>query len=331
MSYQVSVIIPIYNVGKFIERCARSLFSQTLESVQFIFVDDCTPDNSIEILDKLIADFPERQKDILIVKHEKNRGLPAARNSGLKVASGDYIFHCDSDDWLEENAMQELCSTAIDNNADLVWCDWYLSFDKNSRYMSQSPMDIDKVSPMYCLQMLLGGKLKYNVWNKLVRRSLYIENNIAFPEGFSMGEDLTMIKLFPFANQVSYCPKALYHYSQSNTEAFTKKTSSDHLIQIKHNVNNLIDFIKNKYGNEFDREIQFFKLTIKLPFLISSENDSYKRWLAWYPESNSYIDQNPMFSKKTKLIQKAALNGHFWIIKLHYYFVTRIVYGVIFK
>lgn len=331
MSYHVSVIIPIFNVAKFIERCARSLFEQTFNETEFIFVDDCSPDASIDILNSLILEYPEKQHAVRIVKHEVNKGLPAARNTGLELAKGEYIFHCDSDDWLEKNAVELMYADAISTNADIVWCDWYLSFDKNSRYMSQSPIDAHQISPIDCIRMMLGGKLKYNVWNKLVRRSLYENNQILFPEGYSMGEDMTMIKLFAFAGKISYLPKALYYYSQLNSEAFTKKTTETHLSQIKHNVDDLIDFIQKKFGYEFYQEIQFFKLNVKLPFLISPQIDSYRRWLAWYPEANSYIGQNPMFSKKTKFIQKSALEGRFWIIKLHYYLVIRIVYGVIFR
>lgn len=95
---KVSVIVPIYNVSRFIKRCVESLFNQTLDDVEFIFVNDCTPDDSIDILKKVIADYPDR--NTMIINHEVNKGLPAARNTGLKAASGDYIFHCDSDDLL---------------------------------------------------------------------------------------------------------------------------------------------------------------------------------------------------------------------------------------
>lgn len=83
---KVSVIVPIYNVSRFIKRCVESLFNQTLDDVEFIFVNDCTPDDSIDILKKVIADYPDR--NTMIINHEVNKGLPAARNTGLKAASG---------------------------------------------------------------------------------------------------------------------------------------------------------------------------------------------------------------------------------------------------
>lgn len=109
---KVSVIVPVYKVEKFIERCAISLFSQTLQDVEFIFVDDASPDNSVQIVQKCIREYPHRESQTVILTHEKNMGLPAARNTGLAVAKGEYIFHCDSDDFVEPDMLEQLYNTA---------------------------------------------------------------------------------------------------------------------------------------------------------------------------------------------------------------------------
>ena len=95
----VSVIIPIYNVEKYIERCVRSLMEQTLNDIEYIFVNDCTPDRSIEILQRTIAEYPQRKKYIQILTHDRNRGSACARNNGVKAATGEYIIHCDMISW----------------------------------------------------------------------------------------------------------------------------------------------------------------------------------------------------------------------------------------
>ena len=95
---KVSIIVPIYGVEHFIERCARSLFEQTLDGIEFIFVNDSTPDNSISILLRVLEDYPNRQNQVRIVQHEVNKGLPFARQTGIRLAKGEYIAHCDSDD-----------------------------------------------------------------------------------------------------------------------------------------------------------------------------------------------------------------------------------------
>ena len=98
---KVSVIVPIYKVEPFIERCARSLFEQTLDDIEYIFVNDCTPDKSMEVLSRVLEDYPGRKEQVRIITMPVNSGLPKVRRAGLEVASGDYIIHCDSDDWVD--------------------------------------------------------------------------------------------------------------------------------------------------------------------------------------------------------------------------------------
>ena len=112
----VSVIVPIYGVEPYIEKCARSLFEQSLENMEFIFVNDCTPDKSVEILRQVIEDYPRRYLQIQIIEHEENRGLAMARNSGLLIAKGEYIIHCDSDDWVELDMYEEMYEKALEKN-----------------------------------------------------------------------------------------------------------------------------------------------------------------------------------------------------------------------
>ena len=196
---KVSVIIPIYKVEAFIERCAATLMEQTLPEVEYIFVDDATPDNSIVVLEEVIARYPHRKDQVRIVRHAENKGLPAARNTGLALATGEYIFHCDSDDYVELAMLEEMYNTAKERDADIVWCDWYLTFAKNERYMKQPSYE----TPLEALKAMLSGAMKYNVWNKLVKRSLYVDNNIQLPAGYGMGEDMTMMMLFANAQKVA--------------------------------------------------------------------------------------------------------------------------------
>ena len=114
MNIKVSVCIPVYGVEKYIEKCARSLFEQTMQDgIEFIFVNDCTKDRSIEILEQVLAEYPHRKEQTRIIHHEKNRGLVAARNTGLAYASGEYIIHCDSDDWVELDMYEKMYKKAI--------------------------------------------------------------------------------------------------------------------------------------------------------------------------------------------------------------------------
>lgn len=324
---KVSVIVPIFKVEQFIERCVRSLMEQTLREVEFIFVDDASPDGSMEVLHKTLADYPERAKQVRILKHEQNKGLPAARNTGLAVAEGEYIFHGDSDDYVEREMLEEMYAKAKEQDADYLWSDFWLSFEQNERYMQVRSYD----TPREALQGVLEGAMKYNVWNKLVRRSLYTESGIEFPAGHSMGEDMTMIRLLACAKRVAYIPKAYYHYVRLNMSALTQTFSERHLIDIRHNVDQTVAFLRKVLGTGIEREVALFQLSVKLPFIISDKRTDYQRWKAWYPEANRYIWEAQSLPWRTKLVQWFAAKGQFWAVWLYYKAVYKLIYGVIYR
>lgn len=327
MEYSVSVIIPVYNVGKFIERCVRSLMEQTIDNVEYIFVDDASPDNSIQILQKVLADYPNRRDNVRILTHAENKGLPAARNTGLAVAQGKYIFHCDSDDFVEPDMLEQLYGKAIECDADIVWCDWYLTFENSERYMTQPAYD----TPLEALKAMLSGVMKYNVWNKLVRRSIYVENKIEFPAGYGMGEDMTIMLLFAYAERISYLPHAFYHYVKLNTNAFSQTYSKRHLQELQHNVATITDKLETLFGNTLEQEISFLKLEAKFPFLFSNDRKKRKLWQEWYPEANRFILQNHNISMRSRLIQWCAWKNLNFIVSIYRWLLNRIVYGIIYN
>lgn len=325
-SYKVSVIVPIYKVEKFITRCADSLLRQTFRDVEFIFVNDATPDDSVHLLRNVIESYPERKEQIKLLTHSKNQGLPAARNTGLAIATGEYIFHCDSDDYVEPDMLEWLYAAAQKENADIVWCDWFLSFEKKERYMKQPQY----ATPLEALKGMVSGVMKFNVWNKLVRRSLYVEHQIEFPAGYGMGEDMTMIRLFARAKRVTYLPKAFYHYVQLNTEAFSKTYSDKHLAELQHNVSIILADMRQLFENKFETELAFLKLDVKFPFLTSGDREKYALWKSWYPEANRYIMQNKQLSLRSRYLQWLAWKNQFWAVTIYYKFVHRLVYGIIY-
>ncbi|MGM9767302.1 MAG: glycosyltransferase family 2 protein [Candidatus Cryptobacteroides sp.] len=324
---KVSVIIPIYKVEPFIGRCAISLMEQTLHDVEYIFVNDATPDDSMKVLESVIACYPERHAFIKILNHEGNKGLPAARNTGLAEATGKYVFHCDSDDFVERTMLEELYDTAQRTDADIVWCDWLLSFETSDRYMKQPYYG----TPMEALKAMLGGAMKFNVWNKLVKRSLYIDNGVLFPAGYGMGEDMTMMLLFAYAKRVAYLPKAFYHYVKLNTNAFSQTYSERHLEELRHNVQNTEARLNILYGDALKQEISFLKLEAKFPFLLSSDKRKQQLWREWYPEANEYILKNHNISIRSRAIQWCAWKRLDFIVSLYQWFLNKLVYGIIYK
>ena len=120
MNPKVSILVPIYNVSLYIERCARSLFDQTFENIEYIFVDDASTDDSLDILKKVLKQYPKRQKQVRIIRHPQNKGLASTRNTAIDASNGDYIAVVDSDDYVEKNMIEELYNFAVTKNADIV-------------------------------------------------------------------------------------------------------------------------------------------------------------------------------------------------------------------
>lgn len=324
----ISVVVPVYKVECYIARCVESLFNQSIyDGVEFIFVDDATPDNSIGVLEHCLQQYPERQGQTIILRHEKNQGLPAARNTGLEVATGEYIYHCDSDDFLEPEALEAMYEAAKAQDADIVWCDWFLSFERNERYMKQPCY----VTAHEALKGILNGRMKYNVWNKMAKRKLYADNDIWFPSGHGMGEDMTMIRLFACADKVAYVPRAFYHYVKLNGEAFTNTFSDKHLKDVLYNMEQTVAFLEKRYGQDAKEAIVAFKLTVKYPFLISDNCRMYRLWRTCFPEVNHAISCVEGQSLRSRVLQWAASHGQFWLLWLHYKLVYKLIYGVIYK
>lgn len=325
---KISVIIPMYGVENYIARCARSLFEQTFTSdVEFLFIDDASKDRSSEVLATVIDEYAEKNLDVKIFRHEKNQGLPSARNTGLKHARGEFVMHVDGDDFLEKDALELLYNALVDNNADVAWCDYYIAFETNKRLLVQPRFD----TPEDAVRGMLRGTMKYNVWNKLCRRSRYVENDITFPDGKSMGEDLTMIMVFLHAEGCAYVNKPLYNYVQ-NPNQMTAVYNEEKLEALRYNCNRVSQYIDQHFDHiGYRAEYSALKQLMKWPFLLDGKYSSYQRWHEWFPESNAYIWQTKGVNTRIKFIEWCAAKHLLPIIWLHYIVVIRFYYGIVYR
>lgn len=227
---KVSVIIPVYGVEKYIERCARSLFEQTLDDIEYIFVDDCSPDKSIAILENIIKEYLPRlkkeHKNVRIERLSKNCGLPNVRRYGINLATGDYIAHCDSDDWVDVHMYEEMYNKAIEEDADVVVCDFCSTDCENEQY---SKGLISKERENVIVDVLLW-RIAGCLWNKLVRRKEYTDHDLNYPT-HNMGEDAALIvQILWNAKRISYLPEPFYYYYM-NQASITKYVSDDNKIR----------------------------------------------------------------------------------------------------
>lgn len=225
---KVSIIVPVFRAEIYIERCIRTLFTQTLDDIEYIFVDDCSPDNSIDTILGILEEYPERKPQVKIVRHKCNQGVAAARQHGMESATGDYIIHCDPDDWVEPTMYEELYQHALTRDTDMVWCDFYRETEYGQIIEYQA---IDSLTTDCLLGELCKGKIYGATWNKLIRRNILVKYNITFIPLLNVCEDLWFfIQLLNKGITISHINRPLYHYDFiSNPNSIIRKGLSNHI------------------------------------------------------------------------------------------------------
>ena len=283
---EISVIVPVYKVSDYIERSAGSLFDQDFPYAEFIFVDDCTPDDSIEKLERLV----EKRKlsdRVTIARHTVNRGLPSARNTGLDIATGKYVINIDSDDWVEPDMLEKMHARITDGDHDIVWSDFYIEKSDHTRYSNQAGDE----DPHACLRRILRGQMGGYVWNKMIRRNLFTENGVRFPDGINMWEDVaTILRLFWHARSVAYLPPPFARYVNYNTNSYTKQKNP----VVHHNMQQAValleDFLRaNGAGDIADNDLNYLKITVKNSLLSDGDPRDRRKHARQYPEATPFI------------------------------------------
>ena len=221
---KVSVIVPIYNVEQYIERCVRSLFEQTLNDIEYIFVDDYSSDSSISILFSVLNDYPDRKNQVKIIRHRENKGLPETRKTGIKNASGEYIIQCDSDDWVDTNMYNAMYYMAVNTQSDVVICGYNVSDG-----ISNEPfVACHSTEKIIFIQNCLYQKESASLCSKLFKRELF-NNAIIYPQ-YAMGEDIALcLQLIYYSKKISFIPKPFYYY-YSNPNSISKEQSEKSII-----------------------------------------------------------------------------------------------------
>ena len=225
MKPKISVIIPVYKAEKYISKCLHSLFNQSLTETEFIFVDDSSPDNSVAIIKETLNLYPHLIPHVHILQHDRNCGVSKSRQDGLQLAAGEYVIHCDPDDWIDTNFLEELYTRAIHDNADVVFCDFSYDNANYSKRISQKPKNFNSNSILCHLFINLHG----STWNKLIRTSKIKELDLEFDPRFNFCEDLLFnVKLFLNPLRISYTDKTQYHYNYSiNPNSVVRKYSKE--------------------------------------------------------------------------------------------------------
>lgn len=217
----ISVIVPVYNVEKYVERCIRSLTQQTYRNIEIIVVDDGSPDNAGVLCDEL-----SRSDKRIRVIHQKNQGLSAARNTGINEAQGAYLAFVDSDDWVQEDLLETLYKLLIEYNAQIAACGTEIVDDHGHiAYFSDNLEEIKVFSTEEAMiELPLDEKIRNVAWNKLYKKELF--NDIRFPVGMIFEDIATTFRLIDKAKTIVYYGKPLYCYYKSESSILRSEFSA---------------------------------------------------------------------------------------------------------
>ena len=218
---KVSVIIPVYKVEQYIADCARSILAQTWQDIEYIFVDDASPDASIDILEDIIdSEFAALRPKISIIRKPINEGLPQARLSGLKVATGDYVMHVDSDDWVDTDMAERLVAEARKTGADVVY---HYICKENGGGKIHIAKDRQYREPVDFAKAIMARRAHGYLVCKFIRRSLYTPD-LFYPK-VGMHEDIILgVQILSRAETAVLLRQAPYHYRRTNSASFTRQS-----------------------------------------------------------------------------------------------------------
>lgn len=272
--YKISIIVPIYKVERYFERCINSVLSQSIPDIEIILVDDGSPDNC----GKMCDDYAAKDSRIIVI-HKKNGGLSSARNAGIDIAKGDYLMFIDSDDYVEPDFCEKAYQFVTDNN---VLCASFGYYEHWSDRTDEFHTSKTKVIPAKdaIKSLITKDDVIFNfAWNKIYHRSLF--NNIRYPEGRYYEDQGTTYKLFDAAKTIYVDPSMLYHYNRRQ-ETITQALGIEQTQEPKvlNDIFDLwcerLDFIRNNYPDLKNSVLkQIVGLIVRSFNVLKWKNDRY--------------------------------------------------------
>ena len=282
--YDISIIVPIYNVEKYIKKCVTTLLEQDYNNIEYIFVNDCTPDSSMKILKDIIERYPNRKDDIKTINNIKNSGSSLTRKYGLDASSGKYVLFVDSDDWVDKDMVSSLMSEARKSYADIVCFDYIKEFNKKSIVKSFFYTKNHPKSNLNFVKAILSHEISVSMCDKLVKRELY--ENVEFPHFSHCEDSFVNLQLFYWAKKITHIAKPFYHYrtnpnSLSNSFSNNKKALDD-FAEFSKAVRNFL--LQRGLFNEYFK----YHIPAILKFILDYSDSGFKNHInAVCPEANN--------------------------------------------
>ncbi len=308
----VTILMPIYKVERYLNKTLQSIFSQTYPYLNYVFVDDCSPDSSLDILIKSLKTYHIPEDRYTIVRHEENKGIAVSRTDCIAKADGDYVLFVDSDDWIEDNMVEQLVLATKNGEIDMVGSDFYKDYESGKSTLFHEDYAITcRENMIKCLNYDISTVL----WKLLIRRSLF--NNITITPHVDIVEDyIISVKLYYYAKSFVALHSAFYHYVQYNQA----RVSFQSLRSVKMHILGVREvelFLRDKgLWNEHSRHLMMLrKFNIRSNFLTKHLLD-YDAYADTFPETKGmwrFIN----YTKKEKI--------KFWLADKHLFCILRLI------
>ncbi len=308
---QVSILMPIYKVEQYLSRTLDSVFTQTYRNIFYVFVNDCSPDGSLQLLKDTIEKYKISSDRYIIIDHKENEGIAVSRADCIANAKGDYVFFVDSDDWIEKDAVEQMVKSTQNASIDIVGCDYMKDFlSGQTTYHHENYAATCRDNMLRCLNYDIATVL----WKLLVRRSLF--DNLTITPHVDIVEDYIMsVKLYYYAKSFTAIPKAFYHYVQYNQARVSLQTLWSVNMHIK-GVKEVEAFCREKglFDDYVEHKLNLRKFNIKSNFLTRQLLD-YNAYNETFPEA-CHVWREMGYTRKERLKFWLAEHKLYTLLKL---------------
>ena len=286
MEPKVSVIVPIYKAEKYIERCCASLFGQTLDCIEYIFVDDKSPDDSIRVVQNVLIRYPHRNGWVKIIVNEENKGVAYSRQKGLEAATGEFVIHCDSDDWVDADAYSIAYNCAVQENADVVRFGHIVEYSDGCKHECSYPSkDFFTKQIGFNISPQTGS-----VWGGLVRRYLLELHSIKFPQNTNWGEDFCVSIASLLVSRKTICLSECYYHYWQNSESITHTITKEKCLELV-KIGGIVEEFLKSVGllSKYTFQLNYLKFQSKAVLLRDKSVRDFSLWESIYPECHKDV------------------------------------------
>jgi glycosyltransferase involved in cell wall biosynthesis len=317
MKPKISVIVPIYNTKNYLDKCLQSIINQTMQEIEIICIDDCSPDDSYLIVERFMA----QDSRVSLIRHEKNKGSGGARNTGILAAKADFLASVDSDDYIKPEMMQTLWDFSENGKYDVVSCGYICTNTKGEEISFDKPISEVLINKKNSVDIFTCMNVPF--WNKLWRRSLFVGNKIYFPEKLFFQDSATTPRIIAKSQTIKTIENELYYYL-IRPDSVTTTNSPKHIIDQFKVLEILLEFLEQNnligcYWDDFveriDRGLYYHSVNAVQSLGSDKEIEQYLRKILFLKAGFLSYRDELKGKKKEELLKLIQSNCNYSLIE----------------